>query len=151
LPVAGTASAAGTQTTLYSFGGTAGDGFGPYAGLTQDADGALYGTTFQGGSNSSYKLAGGCGTVFKLTPGPDGTWTESVLYSFAGGKSDGYEPASVLLLDAEDALYGTAAGGASNYGVVFARRRGRAAPIPRACSTASKAAPPTGHFLPRAA
>jgi uncharacterized repeat protein (TIGR03803 family) len=50
----------GVLTVLHIFtGGT--DGSQPTAGLIRDADGNLYGTTFQGG-------AFGWGTVFKLTP-----------------------------------------------------------------------------------
>ena len=59
------------------------DGAYPVAGLIFDAAGNLYGTTGGGG-------ASGCGTVFKLTPNADGSWTESVLHSFNG--SDGAYP-----------------------------------------------------------
>jgi uncharacterized repeat protein (TIGR03803 family) len=54
---------AGHETVLHSFCADANctDGKFPYAGLTQDADGNLYGTTLDGGAN-------GLGTVFKLTP-----------------------------------------------------------------------------------
>ena len=45
--------------------------FNPRAGLIMDNSGNLYGTTFNGGSDSM-------GTVFELTP-PGGSWTESVL------------------------------------------------------------------------
>ncbi|HYU13540.1 MAG TPA: choice-of-anchor tandem repeat GloVer-containing protein, partial [Stellaceae bacterium] len=37
-----------TETVLYSFTGTGGDGEHPYAGLISDAPGALYGTTLYG-------------------------------------------------------------------------------------------------------
>src|SRR5271166_944110 len=39
----------GKETVLYSFTGTGGDGAYPYAGLVQDAQGNLYGTTAGGG------------------------------------------------------------------------------------------------------
>src|SRR5579864_3881877 len=58
----------GKETVLHSFSGP--DGAAPYAGLTRDAAGNLYGTTYYGG-------AGGKGTVFKI----DAAGTESVLYS----------------------------------------------------------------------
>ena len=48
------------ETVLYSFTGKAGDGATPTAGVIQDAQGNLYGTTYSG--------AYGYGTVFKLTP-----------------------------------------------------------------------------------
>lgn len=80
-----------TETTLYSFRGLDGsDGDEPQTGLIMDKAGALYGTTFFGGTANN-------GTVFKLTPpaGGIGAWTESVLYSFCpklGVCSDGQMP-----------------------------------------------------------
>jgi uncharacterized repeat protein (TIGR03803 family) len=50
----------GTERVLYSFRGHA-DGKTLEAGLIRDAQGNLYGTTYEG---RRY----GCGTVFKLTP-----------------------------------------------------------------------------------
>jgi uncharacterized repeat protein (TIGR03803 family) len=56
----------GTETVLYSFtGGT--DGGDPDAGVTQDANGNLCGTTYQGG-DLSCGFGLGCGVVFELTP-----------------------------------------------------------------------------------
>lgn len=82
------------------------DGDGPGAGLLMDGSGALYGTTLVGGNPSTSGV--GFGTVFKLTPPAPGqtTWTETVLYRFAGG-SDGEDPASTLVADGTGALYGT--------------------------------------------
>src|SRR5271170_3831768 len=75
--------AAGKYKVLYNFtGGT--DGGTPWAAVTFDASGNLYGTTQYGGTSSA-------GTVFELVPNSNGTWTESVLYSFTGG-SDGAYP-----------------------------------------------------------
>jgi len=89
-------------TTLHSFtGGT--DGSTPFAELILDTSGNLYGTTVLGG-------AYGNGVVFELTPNPDGTWTETTLYSFTGGK-DGAHPQSGLIFDATGKLYGTTAYG----------------------------------------
>jgi uncharacterized repeat protein (TIGR03803 family) len=95
-----------TETTLYSFaGGT--DGEYPVAGLTLDTAGNLYGTTNHGGRGECDFLGGtGCGTVFKLTHNPDGTWTETVLYAFAGGKDGGYPDWSRVVFDAAGDLYG---------------------------------------------
>ncbi len=98
-----------TDTVLYSFtGGT--DGSQPYyAGVTLDAAGNLYGTTYHGGN-----LAGcggtGCGVVFKLSPGSGGSWEESVLYTFKGGK-DGSFPRAGVIFDAGGNLYGTTSEG----------------------------------------
>ena len=49
----------GTETVLHSFTST--DGAHPYAGMVLDKQGALYGTTVDGGDF-------GYGTVFKVVP-----------------------------------------------------------------------------------
>ncbi len=104
-------------SVLYSFNpssATSADGNNPYAGLIQDSNGNLYGTTYIGGTS-------GFGTVFQLSPpSPPAThWTETVLYSFAGG-SDGAYPRAGLILDSAGNLYGTTyAGGAHTLGTVF--------------------------------
>ncbi len=67
-----------TQTVIYNFqGGT--DGANPAASLIASPDGILYGTTQNGGLT-------GNGTVFELRPPTTkgGSWTEIVLYNFAG-------------------------------------------------------------------
>jgi len=65
-------SPTGTLTLLYSFTGGA-DGQRPIAGLIQDPAGNLYGTTWEGGAESSACANPTCGVVFKLSP--DGTET----------------------------------------------------------------------------
>ena len=101
-----------TESVLWSFGGT-NDGKNPYARLVMDSSGNLYGTTYTGGANSH-------GTVFKLTPGSGGTYSESVLWSF-GGTSDGTYPEAGLVMDSAGDLYGTTSGGGANNnsGTVF--------------------------------
>jgi uncharacterized repeat protein (TIGR03803 family) len=91
-----------TRTILYNFSGGS-DGRTPTS-LVRDGNGALYGTTSQGGAADD-------GTVFQLTPpGPKGgAWTETVLYRFAGG-SDGKYP-NFLAIGPDGALYGTTSGG----------------------------------------
>jgi uncharacterized repeat protein (TIGR03803 family) len=106
-----------TESVLHTFTGGS-DGANPYAGLIFDAAGNLYGTTQDGGDSTSCPFVG-CGIAFKLAPKPDGTWTESVLYSFAGG-ADGGGSNGALIFDAAGNLYGTTVdGGADNSGVVF--------------------------------
>ncbi len=92
-------------TPLYAFKG-GNDGKYPYAEVIRDANGALYGTTGQGGSSN-------WGTVFKLiSPSPAvpssviAPWTESILYNFTNG-SDGGWPYSGVVLDQAGNLYGT--------------------------------------------
>ncbi|MGO8794836.1 MAG: choice-of-anchor tandem repeat GloVer-containing protein [Candidatus Sulfotelmatobacter sp.] len=116
--------AAGTETVLYSFcsvGGTScTDGYSPEAGVIEDAEGNLYGTTLLGGANTSINFGFDSGTVFKL----DTTGKETVLYSFCsvGGANctDGFGPAAGLIQDAAGNLYGTTgSGGAGGDGTVF--------------------------------
>jgi uncharacterized repeat protein (TIGR03803 family) len=104
-----------TESVLYNFCSAAncGDGATPMAGLIFDQSGNLYGTTSAGGAGQY----GGGGTVFKLAPNLDGTWTESTLYQFCSltNCSDGANPFSALIFDAAGNLYGTAySGGGSN-------------------------------------
>ncbi len=102
-----------TETVLYSFlGGN--DGKNPYGGVTVDAKGNLYGTTAAGGSGGSC-ASDGCGTVFTLTRSGK-TWTESILYSFQGGKVDGWNPGGGVIFDPQGNLYGTTADGGSAHG-----------------------------------
>jgi uncharacterized repeat protein (TIGR03803 family) len=93
----------GKETVLHSFTGGSADGASPHAALV-NVDGALYGTTQQGGSSSS--CGSGCGTVFSITT----SGKETVLYSFKGGKTDGQNPYAGLIY-VKDRLYGTTAGG----------------------------------------
>jgi uncharacterized repeat protein (TIGR03803 family) len=96
--------------TLYSFLGTPDAGF-PYGGLTFDALGNLYGTTYYDGAND-------LGAVYELSPAR-GTWKERVLYSFAGG-ADGAGSIANTNFDAAGNLYGTTSeGGADNDGTIF--------------------------------
>ncbi len=105
-----------TETVLYSFGFT-NDGRHPFATLTLDKAGNLYGTTFRGGAQPQCY---DCGTVFELvrpkTPGA--AWTEKILYSFGG--PDGFLPISGLLRGKNGNLYGTTLGGGTYLnGTVF--------------------------------
>jgi len=109
-----TASSTGMWTfkTLYAFKGQPDAGF-PYGGLSFDAAGNLYGTTYYDGANN-------LGSAYQLIPQPSGDWQEKVLYSFQGG-SDGLGPISNLVSDAAGNLYGTTSeGGAGcSCGTVF--------------------------------
>ena len=101
-----------TESVLHSFSYNSDGGY-SHAGLILDAAGNLYGTTLQGGN--------GYGTVFKLAPNQDGSWTESVLHWFGEGTEyDGDESTAGLILDAAGNLYGTTLyGGVYDYGTVF--------------------------------
>jgi len=105
-----------TETLLYSFQGGSDGGF-PNARLTADRQGAIYGSTNEGGDLGCFGDIGGCGTVFKLTPPTrdHGAWTESVLHRFSGG-SDGAFSGELLVSDSENALYAAAASGGGGDG-----------------------------------
>jgi uncharacterized repeat protein (TIGR03803 family) len=104
-----------TETLLYSFRGGSDGGF-PNARLSTDRDGAIYGSTNEGGDLGCLGGIGGCGTAFKLTPTRDhALWTETVLHRFTGG-SDGAFPGELLVADRQHALYGTAAKGGGGNG-----------------------------------
>ena len=100
-----------TYEVLYSFQGENTDGAYPAGPLTLGSDGNLYGTTSDGGIVQSSVCGAGCGTVFRLSPNGDGSWTEAVLYdfcsSFNGQCLDGQDPQSELTIDAQGNIYGT--------------------------------------------
>jgi len=104
------------ESLLYKFSGGS-DGGDPAAGVIIGNNGDLFGTTCGGGTANS-------GTVFELTPPATmgASWTETVLYSFTGGKTgpDGSCPFAPLVQYANGVLYGTtSSGGAANVGTVF--------------------------------
>ena len=91
-----------SQQIVYQFSGGS-DGAYPWLGkLTFDQAGNIYGTGAGGGASNH-------GVVYKLSRS-NGGWTETVLYSFAGG-DDGASPLSGVVLDGAGDLYGTTAEG----------------------------------------
>ena len=82
-----------TLNVLHSFSGL--DGQQPYAGVTLDRGGNLYGTTYDGDH--------GAGTVYKLTHAGSG-WILNVLSSFSGG---GANPYAGVIFGPNGTLYGT--------------------------------------------
>ena len=96
-----------TLTTLHHFLQT--DGTSPYASLIQAADGNLYGTTINGGTNFN-------GTVFRIDTG--GTMFTTLHY-FLG--MDGANPRAALIQSTDGNLYGTTLGGGTGggHGTIF--------------------------------
>lgn len=99
-----------TLVALYSFVGTNSLAPSPNT-MILGSDGALYGTTVDGGVYSN-------GSVFRLTI--DGK-TFTTLYSFTGGNGQGNFPEAGLLQGSDGAFYGTTQGesDAPNNGTVF--------------------------------
>jgi uncharacterized repeat protein (TIGR03803 family) len=109
-------TAAGEYRILHSFAGPPNDGDTPFEGLTLDSQGNLYGATYGGGSGGGY----GKGTVFKLTPGSNGTWSETILYNFSDKTGACQDPFSNVVFDASGNLYGTtSSGGTLGLGCVY--------------------------------
>jgi uncharacterized repeat protein (TIGR03803 family) len=88
----------GNETVLHTFGGA--DGADPDSVLLLDSEGNLYGTTENGGTSNGCGFSG-CGTVFELSPQGNGTWSETVLYSFCSLSecADGEEPGTGPLVE----------------------------------------------------
>jgi uncharacterized repeat protein (TIGR03803 family) len=110
------------EKVLYSFGLTGTDGGVPHAGLVSDSKGNLYGTTEYGGPNmvKQGNSTVTAGTVFELSPGSGGIWTEKVLYNFGANSNDGANPLAGVVIDAQGNLYGTTLdGGSVDDGTVF--------------------------------
>jgi uncharacterized repeat protein (TIGR03803 family) len=105
-----TSGYASTPTTLVNL--TYSSGANPYAGLIADANGDLFGTTFDAG-------AFGAGTVFEIVKTTSGyASTPTVLVNF--NVTDGQGPQSPLIADAIGDFFGTTEyGGASGDGTVF--------------------------------
>jgi len=98
-----------TEKILHSFKPNGHDGGIPFAGLTMDHAGNLYGTTNFGGLY-------GYGTVFEIKPASQ---SEKILYSFSG-RPDGEYPYAGVIFDTSGNLYGTTTdGGTAGAGAVF--------------------------------
>lgn len=106
-----------THRVIHKFVGS--DGKAPITSLTFGQQGKLYGTTLRDG-------AFGFGTVFKLTPKPDGKWKHYAIYNFTSGIHSWKGAFSTrVVFDALGNLYGTNLGGdgqacgGSSCGVVY--------------------------------
>jgi len=108
-----TLSTSGTGfKVLHSFSSAGGDGWNTQFGdsLVEGCDGAIYGTTYLGGSSN-------LGTVFKLNK--DGS-NYTVEYDFTGLGNDGSYPYAGLAIGSGGTMYGTTSeGGSDNRGTVF--------------------------------
>ena len=107
---AGSLASAQTVSTIYNFVGGKTSGVFPwYVTLVQGTNGSLYGTTYGGGASNF-------GTVFSVTT----SGTQTIVYSFKGGTTDGANPTGGLTLGTDGNFYGTTQqGGSGSQGVVF--------------------------------
>jgi len=111
-----------TFNTLLNFNGR--DGLIPYSKVVFGTSGALFGTTFEGGTSLDCEF--GCGAVYDLLPSGavcktfSCPWTANAIVSFTDG-ADGGNPNLVdPVFDRQGNLYGTTAiGGSTGIGVVF--------------------------------
>jgi uncharacterized repeat protein (TIGR03803 family) len=96
---------------LHHFTGGFADGARPWGGLTLGSDGALFGTTYFGGTRLG-------GTVFTMEPDGSGY---SLLHSFGlePGDEDGVYPVGTLVQDDFELLYGATLAGGLGRGTVF--------------------------------
>ena len=99
-----------TERVLYSFKGGK-DGLGSISNLVLAKNGALYGTTSEGGA--------GFGTIFKLTSDGQGNWKEIPAYRFMGAPDAAFAY-NGMVADAAGNLYGaTVHGGANDDGAIY--------------------------------
>ena len=125
--IAMSSAQAQTYSVLHTFYRSSDSGF-PYAGLTMDKAGNVYGTAY-----ANFVCSGGyeCyGIVFKLS-NKGGGWIFTPLYTFTGG-ADGGNPFGGVTLGPDGALYGTTTGVFTSDGTVF-----RLAPPLSACKSVS--------------
>jgi uncharacterized repeat protein (TIGR03803 family) len=108
------------ESVLHRFVSGGKDGFYPFAGVTVDAAGNLYGTTEAGGAHQHGQQ--GAGTVFKLALSAGGHWKEEVVFSFSTRERANQtqrNPFGGLVSDTNSNLFGTAEPLAGFGGVVF--------------------------------
>ena len=102
---------------IHGFNGNNGDTYEPLAGLTIDAGGNLYGTTYFGGDHGT-----GSGSAFKLSPRGSG-WIYTPLHVFHFSTEDGAHPGAAVVFGPDGTLYGTTiAGGMYGAGTVYRLR-----------------------------
>ena len=103
------ASGSYTLSTLFAFSGL--NGAHPYAGVTLDSKGDIFGTTKAGGADND-------GTVYKLSKSTTSSYALTTLLTFTG--PNGSFPDGGVALDSVGDLFGTTySGGADNDGTVF--------------------------------
>jgi len=98
---------------LHAFGQSR-DGVGVHSSVILDGQGNVYGTTVGGGAYGDF------GTVFRLAPGKNGRWKETLPHSFSSRNEGADGPYGGVVLGRNGVLYGTTQnGGKYTAGVAF--------------------------------
>jgi len=95
-----------TESVLHTFQWD--DGAFPYAGITFDNNGNIFGTAEAGGTSVG-------GVIYELTPSGSG-WTETVLHNFSDFDEGGGQAYGGLISDSSGNLYGATSVGGQNTG-----------------------------------
>ncbi len=93
-----------TYKPLHNFGGDEG---GPLGDFAWDSSGNIYGATFH--DSTTFQ-----GEVFELSPQPNGSWKDTILYTFPSPNGVG-SPVGSVIFDGKGNLYGATFYGIGNY------------------------------------
>jgi uncharacterized repeat protein (TIGR03803 family) len=104
-----------TYAILHNFNNNGLDGTNPQGALLVGSDGALYGTTSEGGAYTNQYGSGG-GTLFKLNADGSGY---GILHNFGAKPDDGVSPSARLTQGSDGALYGTTNARLYGQGTIF--------------------------------
>jgi uncharacterized repeat protein (TIGR03803 family) len=95
----------------FTYSGT--DGYFPYSELREASDGALYGTTYEGGTSD-------LGTIFKINKDGSGF---SVLRHLTNAPGEGWNPYAGVVEASDGVLYGTTYQGGAGSGAIYKLNR----------------------------
>jgi uncharacterized repeat protein (TIGR03803 family) len=101
------AGADGWKATVLHRFGKGDDGYEIYDTPVMDPSGNLYGTTLYGGDGKGCDPS--CGTLWELSPQPNGKWKEHILHNF-DASSGAFPEAGALYRDSSGNLYGVTGG-----------------------------------------
>jgi uncharacterized repeat protein (TIGR03803 family) len=112
------------ESILHVFAGFPTDGGTPSGAPVIDSGGNIFGTTVYGGRGTC-KVGQGCGSIWKLSPGSAGQYSEEIIHSFHSGPGTlgccypirlSHYPWAGVTIDASGNIYSTTVyGGSSSY------------------------------------